>query len=288
MPDVVGRRRAVAVALIAAALLASIIPAVANSATTPPDLDRFLTALGKVESGGRYTAHNRSSGAYGKYQILPSSWAGWAAAYLGSSRASQTPSNQEVVARRKVSALYTWLDSWPSVAHWWLTGSGERNAARWSTFSRSYVDRVMTAMGSPGSVTSSPASVVAANASIKAGDGRVADNAAAVTYEGAWSTARYAAYSAGQVRYATRTGAAATLTFSGTGIAWIGPVGPTRGTARVYIDGAAVATVDLRQSTFAARKVVFARALTAGQHTIRIVVTSSGRPVAIDEFIVGS
>ena len=68
----------------------------------------------------------------------------------------------------------------------------------------------------------------------------------------------------------------------------MGPVGPTRGKARVYIDGKAVATVDLRRSTFQARKILFSRALAAGPHTFKIVVTSSGRPVAIDELIVGT
>ena len=68
----------------------------------------------------------------------------------------------------------------------------------------------------------------------------------------------------------------------------MGPVGPTRGKAKVYIDGKAVATVDLRRSTFQARKILFARALTAGPHTFKIVVTSSGRPVAIDDLIIGT
>jgi hypothetical protein len=69
----------------------------------------------------------------------------------------------------------------------------------------------------------------------------------------------------------------------------MGPVGPTRGTARIYLDGKAVGKVDLRRSTFKARSVLFAKAFaTSGQHTLRIVVTSSGRPVAIDEIIVGT
>jgi len=66
-------------------------------------------------------------------------------------------------------------------------------------------------------------------------------------------------------------------------------VGPTRGTARIFIDGRAVARVDLRRSSFRARTVLFAKAFaTAGTHTLKIVVTSSGRPVAIDDLIVGT
>jgi hypothetical protein len=256
-----------------------------SSATAPPGLERFLYALGEVESGGSYTARNATSGAYGKYQIMPASWAAWAKLYLGSSTAPQTPANQEIVAHRKVTALYIWLDAWPTVAHWWLTGSSERNPNLWSSYSRSYVNKVMTIYKATADVagqTSAPTT-----SWITSTDRRLGDGSAAIGYHLAWSTARYATYSGQQVHYSTRLGAAATLTFNGTGIAWIGPVGPTRGSARVYIDGRAVTTIDLRRSTFQARKLLFSKALPAGQHTLKIVVTSSGRPVAIDDLVVG-
>ena len=288
MPVVAGRRRAVPVALLVAALLVSIVPAVVNSASAPAGLERFLTALGQVESGGRYTARNATSGAYGKYQIMPASWAAWARTYLGSSTAPQTPTNQETVAHRKVTALYGWLDSWPTVAHWWLSGSSERSASLWSSYSRSYVQKIMSIMGATSADGSSAVAVTKASSWIDSADTRMAETSPAISYRFAWTTARFASYSGRQVMYATRPGASATMTFTGTGIAWIGPVGPTRGTARVFIDGRAVATVDLNRSTFQARKTLFSKALTAGQHTLRIVVTSSGRPVAIDDLIVGT
>ena len=50
------------------------------------------------ESGGDYAARNRLSGAYGKYQIMPSSWRAWADRYLGDPNAIPTPANQELVA----------------------------------------------------------------------------------------------------------------------------------------------------------------------------------------------
>jgi hypothetical protein len=121
------------------------------------------------------------------------------------------------------------------------------------------------------------------------GDTRLSEASSLIAYRTNWSTARFSAYAGDHVRYATRRGASATITFTGTGIAWVGPTGPTRGTARVYIDGKAVGKVDLRKSTFHARSVLFSKAFaTAGKHTLQIVVTSSGRPVAIDEFIVGT
>jgi hypothetical protein len=274
------------VAVLAAALLVSIVSAIGNSATPPPGLDRFLYALGQVESGGSYTARNATSGAYGKYQIMPASWAAWAAAYLGSSTAPQTPTNQEIVAHRKVTALYWWLDSWPTVAHWWLTGSSERTVSLWSSFSRAYVDRVMATMAAVGQVAGTT-QVSSNRAWIDAHDIRVGDANPLIHYASRWSIARYGAYSNHRVKYSTRRGASATITFTGTGIAWVGPVGPTRGTARVYIDGRWIATISLRRSSFQPRHLIFARPLAAGQHTLKIVVASSGRPVAIDDLIVG-
>jgi hypothetical protein len=287
LPDLAGRRRAVPAAILAAVLFVSILPSVATAA--PPGLERFLSALGSVESGGSYTARNSSSGAYGKYQIMPASWAAWARAYLGSSTAPQTPANQETVAHRKVTALYNWLDAWPAVAHWWLTGSGERNPALWSSFSRTYVSRIIELMGGIGATTGQVQTKSSSNGWMDSRDTRLSETASLIAYGGRWSTARFSAYAGDKVRYATRTGASATITFTGKGIAWLGPVGPTRGTARVYLDGKAVARVDLRTSTFRARSVLFSRGFaTSGKHTLRIVVTSSGRPVAIDEIIVGT
>ena len=70
-----------------------------------------------------------------------------------------------------------------------------------------------------------------------------------------------------------------------------GPVGPTRGRARVFIDGALVKIVDLQRSSFTARKAVFTRSWTTpGKHTLVIeVVGTAGHPyVAIDELAVAN
>ena len=287
MPDARGRRRAVAVALVAAALVASIIPSLHALAAAPPGLEPFLAALGEVESGGNYTARNSVTGAYGKYQILPSNWPTWAKLYIGSSTAPQTPANQETVAHRKVSALFAWLDSWSVVAHWWLTGSSERNPAYWSSYSRSYVDRVITLMKASGGDVAG--AIQRSSASwIDASDRRISDSALAIHYSSGWHAASFSSYTRGHVRYATTKGASATFTFTGTGIAWYGPVGPTRGIARVFVDGIPYATLDLRRASFGARRLLYARPLPAGEHTLKIVVLSSGRPVAIDDLLVGT
>jgi hypothetical protein len=103
----------------------------------------FMWAMAGQESGWDYYARNPSSGAFGKYQIMPFNWPNWAALHLGDRWADQTPANQERVAYGKLRALYGWLGSWRRVAYWWLTGSTERNERRWSSYARGYVDNIM-------------------------------------------------------------------------------------------------------------------------------------------------
>lgn len=280
MRDIDRRRRALPILGLAAVLVGGLLPA-ATAAADPPGLERFMYAVGKIESGGRYTARNPLSGAYGKYQIIPSSWRAWAHLYLGNANAAPTPRNQERVARAKMKALYRWLDSWRAVAHWWLTGRGERNATRWSPYARRYVGRVMAVYGSK--PTSSKGG--------RSGSPRptIQESNAAITYAGDWKSARHSGYSGDKVRYSGDAGATATLTFVGTKITWIGPVGPTRGKARVSIDGVAVRVVDLAAGRFRATKALFSASFTDGlEHTLTIeVLGTRGRPiVAIDGFAI--
>ena len=299
MPDVAGRRRAVFAAITIAAIVLSVVPFVAHSATEPPGINRFLYALGQVESGGSYTARNPSSGAYGKYQILPSNWPTWAKLYVGSSSASWTPLNQETVARGKVTALWNWLDTWPNVAHWWLTGSGDTNRAHWSSYSTYYVNKLMKIYGNVSDVTAAedvmaappkpvvgkavtPRTTTAATTTRRIGEGNIG-----IAYTGRWRDARYKGYAGDRVLYAATSGATATYPFYAKSVAWIGPVGPTRGMARIAIDGKVVATVDLRRSRFDSQATLFHRSWKhVANHTITITVVGSGRPVAIDEFVI--
>jgi hypothetical protein len=257
-------------------LLAGLLLPAAVLAADPPGLDRFMYSVGRVESGGRYTARNPISGAYGKYQIIPSSWRAWARQYLGSAYAPPTPRNQERVARAKMKALYRWLDSWRAVAHWWLTGRGERNPDLWTGYARRYVGRIMTIYGSG---RKAPAGLKPT----------VQETSATIAYSGSWASARHAGYSGDRVKYARAAGATATLTFTGTKVTWIGPVGPTRGKARILVDGVAVKVVNLYAGTFRAQKALFSASFaTAGEHTLTIkVLGTRGHPlVAIDGFAI--
>ena len=64
----------------------------------------------------------------------------------------------------------------------------------------------------------------------------------------------------------------------------MGPVGPTRGQAQVYLDGKKVAMVDLKATTFHPRQILFAASVKNGTHTLVIkALGTGGRPtVAID------
>jgi hypothetical protein len=289
LPDVSGRLRAVATALIAGVLLVGLAGPAATEAVDPPDLERFMAALGAVESHGRYEAVNATSGALGKYQILPANWRAWSRRYLGNPDAVPTPANQEEVARRKLTALYAWLDDWGVVAHWWLTGDGERDPERWSGFSRQYVGKVIAAMdGRVGRSTgSTPASRVQRPA-----DARVLDDSNdAIDFSNGWGEAEFARYNGGQVRYADEAGATTWLTFRGRSIAWIGPLGPTRGEAKVYLDDELVATVDVYAKRFRPRAEIFSATFNQPEtHTITIEVvgTPDRETIAVDEFVVGN
>jgi hypothetical protein len=114
----------------------------------------------------------------------------------------------------------------------------------------------------------------------------VSDASSAVRYSSTWDSASLSSYIGGEVRY-TRTTSSATLRFSGRSVAWVGPVGPTRGSAKVYVDGAYVATVSSYASSFSARHVLFAyRAASSGTHslTIKAIGPTAHPIVAVDWF----
>jgi hypothetical protein len=115
---------------------------------------------------------------------------------------------------------------------------------------------------------------------------RIADSSRRITWNGRWSTARHPSYFGGSVHWTTSAGAKATLVFDGDRIRWIGPTGPTRGRAKVYIDGRLKTTVNLYSARFHARRVLFSSSIADGRHRITIVALATpGRPmVAIDAF----
>lgn len=274
-----GRRSAAAAALLLAALVVASSGSAAVAAAAPPGLSRFMAAVGSVESGGDYYAVNPTSGAFGKYQIMPANWRAWAHRYLGNSKAKPTPRNQERVARAKIRDLHRWLRDWRVVAHWWLTGRAEHDPRTWSKLARNYIKRIFDRIAKGG----------------KGGGGAgwvgrtFQERNVGTAYTGPWVRAGHRSYSGRWALQSTRRGARMSFTFAGTGITWLGPEGPTRGRAKVWLDGRYLGTIDAYATGFRPRAELFRRTWKShGTHTLTIeIVGTTGRPVvSIDAFAV--
>ncbi|HEV3142068.1 MAG TPA: hypothetical protein VGY57_16190, partial [Vicinamibacterales bacterium] len=79
----------------------------------------------------------------------------------------------------------------------------------------------------------------------------------------------------------------ATFTFAGTGVSWIGAPGPSRGIARIYVDGVYQSDVDCYAAVDQMRTVMFTAAnLADGAHTIGVQVSGTQNPAATGASIV--
>ena len=115
------------------------------------------------------------------------------------------------------------------------------------------------------------------------------ESSRSISWKGSWYTAYNDAYLGDKVRSSDAAGARVGLTFNGTAIAWVGPVGPTRGSARVYLDGTLMRTVSTWNDSFLPTRILFRKSWASmGKHRIVIVTNgTSGRPtVAVDAFVV--
>ena len=104
------------------------------------------------------------------------------------------------------------------------------------------------------------------------------------TWNGSWRSAESPNYIGGKARSTDQAGATLTFSFTGNRLAWIGPIGPTRGKSRVYVDGKAIAVVDQYAKSFVAKRVVLTLSLSDNPHKVEIrALGTAGRPtVAID------
>ena len=115
------------------------------------------------------------------------------------------------------------------------------------------------------------------------------ERASGVRYTGTWTARLSSVLLGGASKSSRAAGATASYTFTGSQVAWIAPRGPTRGSARVSIDGRVVATVSLYSSALLPRRAVFTYAWSsAGRHRITIRVSgTAGHPrVDVDGFAV--
>lgn len=112
-----------------------------------------------------------------------------------------------------------------------------------------------------------------------------------ITYGGTWKDQFDSSYSGGSARTSNSKGATATFSFTGTSVSWISALANDRGIARVYIDDAQDASVDLFSASKIFKRKVYAKTgLADAAHTLKIEVTegknsaSSGTQVDIDAF----
>lgn len=130
------------------------------------------------------------------------------------------------------------------------------------------------------------------------------DGVPSIIYNRAWryNAAESTQYYDGYTRYSNSAGDSATFSFSHTGttpisIGWVTYMGPTRGKARVYVDGVAKRTVDLYSAMSRPRTILatvsqadLSTAVTT--HTLKVVVLgskntlSTGYRVDVDGFVV--
>lgn len=121
--------------------------------------EQFMRGISIQESGGSYSAVNSSSGALGKYQVMPGNVAGWSRQVLGYSISPQTFLHSPQLQEKIVSGiLHGYFNKWGprGAAAAWYAGPGNHNLDM-STKSqpggpsiKGYVDSVIAhAGGSP-------------------------------------------------------------------------------------------------------------------------------------------
>lgn len=90
------------------------------------NVDAFLTAISGMESGGNYDAYNEKTGARGKYQFIPSTYAEYA-----DDPDDWSPEQQELAAHR-MAAEYIKKYGYRNAAIAWLDGEGGIGHEDWS------------------------------------------------------------------------------------------------------------------------------------------------------------
>ncbi|MFI1093388.1 family 43 glycosylhydrolase [Streptomyces sp. NPDC020917] len=151
------------------------------------------------------------------------------------------------------------------------------------TYSTYEADSDGTASGGAGIVTCTACTGGTGIGGIGLGGGAASytydDTDAALHYTGAWTHASGQSWSDADYgrteSYSTTAGDSVETSFTGTAVRWIGPKNSNGGIAQVYLDGTQVATVDTYAATDKQfQQVLYAASgLTAGQHTLKIVVT---------------
>ena len=86
---------------------------------------------------------------------------------------------------------------------------------------------------------------------------RIEENHPSITYSGNWRTIAHPSLSGGTIAVTNEAGAKATLSFTGTGVAWISSTCPCGGAGTVILDGAGRGLVDNYRATSHAQQDIY-------------------------------
>ncbi|MFG2153186.1 peptidoglycan recognition protein family protein [[Kitasatospora] papulosa] len=105
---------------------------------------------------------------------------------------------------------------------------------------------------------------------------------------GTWTTKSSSSYLGGKSYSSSSKNASLTWTFTGRSAAWVVSRASTSGQAYVYVDGAKVATIDLKSSTTKYRETLWTKTWSSStKHTVKIVVVgTTGRPAITTDGLV--
>jgi hypothetical protein len=115
---------------------------------------------------------------------------------------------------------------------------------------------------------------------------RIEDTDPAVSYTGTWIHGTDPIATSGTFAEAQVAGAVATLSFTGTGVRWLGYRDNNTGIARASVDGEFVGDVDTYSASPELGEVFSAAGLTRGAHTLTIEVTGTRNPDSTDSWVI--
>jgi subtilisin len=114
----------------------------------------------------------------------------------------------------------------------------------------------------------------------------VQDRSSTVSFSASWKRLLYSNASGGSTMYSSKTGAWARTTITGRGVALVAPLGTSRGSAKVYVDGVYRGTISTRSSVNRSRAIAWSMSFSAvGTHTIELRLSGNGR-VDVDAFVI--
>ncbi|MFL5754664.1 MAG: S8 family serine peptidase [Chloroflexota bacterium] len=120
---------------------------------------------------------------------------------------------------------------------------------------------------------------------------RFEESTSLATFSSGWTTTTSSTASGGHTRATSTAGRSVSVSFTGRSLALSAPVGPTRGSVRVFVDGVDRGTFSENRTTSAARRVVWSLGWNgSAAHVVKFVALgTTGHPrVDVDTFVIAN